>query len=114
MAESVYRGVSRTGREIERFYGGLCYSRHSMETGQGGEWPPIELAWRQKLAAFWSILWPGVASAWAIVILTSSVLSTYSLERWGSRLSAAAMGVSLLGQALFGPRLGRKNDRSFR
>jgi hypothetical protein len=27
-----------------------------METVDHQQWPPIELAWRQKLAAFWSIL----------------------------------------------------------
>jgi len=43
-----------------------------VQTDETEDWPPIELAWRQKLAAFWSIFWPSwLASTFGTLVIAT-------------------------------------------
>lgn len=71
----------------------------------------IDLAWRQKLAAYWSITWP----AWLVPFLLAFLLVPF--EFLESHLTWISTGETLLFfaiQALLTQRLVRKNYRSFR
>jgi hypothetical protein len=74
----------------------------------------IRLAWRQKLAAFWSISWPAVAVSFVLSLL---LLSHDSVDVARAHLTwiALAGNVSFfLVQAALTNRIVRKNYRSFR
>jgi hypothetical protein len=77
-------------------------------------WPPIDLAWRQKVAAFWSITWP----CWlASYVLISFLLARYSLTEAAGHLpmlSLISTLAFLLAQGVLVPRLVSKEYRSFR
>ena len=77
------------------------------------DWPPISLAWRQKLAAYWSIAWPSGAVAYAVAIILISALSpeAVALVPIAGLISTGAFFIS---QMLFVRRLTRKRYRSFR
>ena len=84
-----------------------------MEIPETEEWQ-IHLAWRQKVAAYWSISWP----AWVVSFtLTILLTATYSLDQskdYAPRISLAATGIFYIFQAMLTQRLVRKNYRSFR
>jgi hypothetical protein len=84
-----------------------------METIGKQDWPPVELAWRQKLAAYWSIAWPGQL---ATLLLTGAIASRWSADE----IMTHAVFIGVVGnvtllfvQALLVPRLVRKQYRSF-
>jgi hypothetical protein len=74
----------------------------------------ISLAWRQEVAAFWSISWPAWIGSVALVILFTS---GYSVDVLQDNFSIVALGGNLAFfgiQAVLTRRLVRKNYRSFR
>jgi hypothetical protein len=74
----------------------------------------INLAWRQKVAAYWSISWPAWIGSFVVVILFTS---GYSVDLLQENFSIIAIGGNLTFfaiQALLTGRLVRKNYRSFR
>src|SRR5580693_1573764 len=87
-----------------------CYIRLDMET----DWPPIYLAWRQRLAAFWSIAWPSMA---AISVLGYLITWSWPADApmWAFQLSALVVYFAFpICQVFFVQRLVRKKYRSFR
>jgi hypothetical protein len=74
----------------------------------------INLAWRQKLAAYWSISWP----AWvASLVLVFWLTSNYSLNDIENHRTAISLGGNLAffaTQLVLTRRLAGKNYRSFR
>src|SRR5690242_9338454 len=91
-----------------------------METVNSQQWPPIELAWRQTLAAFWSISWPSLLASWLLMVFLSGILTSNRIETvdsLGVRGEVAALVSNLaflFGQIILIPRLYRKRYRSFR
>ena len=91
-----------------------------METPDNQQWPPIQLAWRQKLAAFWSIAWPSLLASMLLMFVLSGVLTSDKVETvdsLGARGEIAAVVSNLaflVGQVILIPRLYRKRYRSFR
>ena len=80
----------------------------------GDEWEAIDLAWRQKLAAFWSITWPSLL---AVLFVGTYLPPSWTIEdllEHGAILSLGLNGVGFLCQALLVPRLVRKRYKSFR
>ena len=74
----------------------------------------INLAWRQMVAAFWSISWPAWIGSLVLVILFTR---GYSVELLQDKFSVIALGGNLAFfaiQFLLTRRLVRKNYRSFR
>src|SRR5882762_2356470 len=90
----------------------------SMRTDENAEWPPIDLAWRQTLAAFWSITWPsGLAMFILLLALLSALPSDSSVDdlaQYGLAINLAINLMFFLCQAVLIPRLVRKRYRSFR
>jgi hypothetical protein len=85
-----------------------------MELVEGYVWEPIDLTWAQKLAAFWSIAWPGFLASLLIVSVIASSWSVEQMEARAVWLSLAATVTYLAGQILLAPRLVKKRYRSFR
>lgn len=89
---------------------------YNFETRKAPEWPgsEINLAWSQKLAAYWSISWP----AWLATYVAETVVTArYPVELLERRLLLLAYvgNIVFLGmQAILARRLVRKNYRSFR
>jgi len=66
---------------------------------------PINMTWRQELAAFWSILWP----CWVLSVLFAAVLSritappmsseraSYRQEKTGTLKTEECLGIGSLG-----------------
>jgi hypothetical protein len=74
----------------------------------------IDLAWRQKVAAFWSISWPAWVASFTLALLVTSL---YPVSDLAQHLPAISLGGNLLFfgiQAVLTRRLVRKNYRSFR
>jgi hypothetical protein len=72
----------------------------------------IDLTWRQKIAAFWSIAWP----TWlASFVLLGFLIGHVSINSTEGRLRLSLLGNAayFVGQALLFPRLVRKRYRSF-
>ena len=93
-----------------------CDCGHDFSAGKAADFPgwEISLAWRQKIAAFWSISWPAWIGSMGLVILLTS---GYSVDLLQDNLSVIALGGNLAFfaiQALLTRRLVRKNYRSFR
>lgn len=84
-----------------------------METSEEGEWN-IRLAWRQKVAAFWSISWP----AWALsLILATWLMDRYSISELPDHIATISLVTNVAFfaiQAVLVLRLPRKNYRTFR
>lgn len=77
-------------------------------------WPIISLAWRQKVAAYWSISWPAWIGSLALVLVSTSSYPVNVLEG-NLSLVALAGNLAFFGiQAILCHRLVRKNYRSFR
>ena len=76
----------------------------------------IELAWRQKVAAYWSIYWPAMLVTFFVVIFTTLDYNLKDLNRLGVRLQImGTTAITFYGlQALLVHRLVRKTYRSFR
>jgi hypothetical protein len=91
-----------------------------MDTIGDQEWPPIQLAWRQKLAAFWSIAWLSLLASLFLLFAVSGVLTSDKIETPESlgALGLIAALVSnlafLVVQMVLVPRLWHKRYRSFR
>jgi hypothetical protein len=87
-----------------------------MAIGSSQGWPLISLAWRQKLAAFWSIAWPGALASFVLVSFLGSLLSRAGLPGEAGRpsllLAIAGNLLFLLLQGILVPRLIRKRYRS--
>jgi hypothetical protein len=85
-----------------------------LDAAEAPPWPPVYLAWRQKLAAYWSIAWLSGVVVFALMFLvtanwpadTPGVL--FQFAGW------AAYFAYLICQAFFVRRLVRKRYRSFR
>ena len=87
---------------------------HSAGVEETPEWPPIYLAWRQKVAAYWSIAWPsGVVSSVLIYLLTLSWSADAPIVVF-QLAGILAYFLYLIAQAFFVRRLVRKRYRSFR
>jgi hypothetical protein len=93
-----------------------CDCGYDFSAGKAADFPgwEISLAWRQKVAAFWSISWPAWIGSMGLVILLTS---GYSVDLLQDNFSVIALGGNLAFfaiQALLTRRLVRKNYRSFR
>jgi hypothetical protein len=93
-----------------------CDCGYDFSAGKAADFPgwEISLAWRQKVAAFWSISWLAWIGSVGLVILFTS---GYSVDLLQDNLSVIALGSNLAFfaiQALLTRRLVRKNYRSFR
>jgi len=85
-----------------------CDCGYDFTTNAASETPgwAIDLAWRQKLAAFWAISWP---AAFVSLILMFALISSYSLDEVNSRMpliSLAQILIFFLIQSLLAHRLG--------
>jgi hypothetical protein len=94
----------------------ICDCGYDFSAGKPADFPgwQISLAWRQKVAAFWSISWPAWIGSLTLVILFTSA---YSVDLLQDKFSIIALGGNLAFfgiQALLTRRLVRKNYRSFR
>lgn len=69
-------------------------------------WPAIRLSWRQSFAAFWCVAWPSL-------LMGISIIAIWPNDNVQAA-SISANAVSLSAQALFVPRLVRKQFRLFR
>lgn len=74
----------------------------------------ISLAWRQMVAAFWSISWPAWIGSFALVILFTSGYSVELLQDKFSVIALAGNFAFFAIQFLLTRRLVRKDYRSFR
>ena len=84
-----------------------------MEPSNAPDWD-INLAWRQKVAAYWSISWPAWVASFTFMVL---VTRRYSVDALADHFSliAVAGNLAFFGiQAVLTHRLVRKNYRSFR
>src|SRR5437660_8682392 len=90
----------------------------SMRTDENAEWPPIDLAWRQTLAAFWSITWPSGLAMFILMLILLSALPTDwavdDLAQYGLAINLAINLMFFLCQAVLIPHLVRKGYRFFR
>lgn len=74
----------------------------------------IDLTWRQKIAAFWSISWPCWLASFVLVSFVIGNKSRGELENESSSLGLVANIAFLVLRFLLIPRLVRKKYRSFR
>src|SRR5258708_2360894 len=93
-----------------------CDCGYDFTAGKAADLPgwPIQLAWTQKIAAYWSISWPALASSALLVFL---ITKDYSVDRLLENQNFVAIGSGLfffLIQALLTRRLVRKDYRTFR
>jgi hypothetical protein len=93
----------------------LCDCGYDFKSMQPSETPgwEIHLAWRQKVAAFWSISWPAFVVS---LIAIRALISRYEVSDFAHR-AAISIGGRLVFfgvQALLTRRLVRKNYRTFR
>ncbi len=70
---------------------------------------PINMTWRQELAAFWSILWP----CWVLSVLFAAVLSRITAPTMTSAIRITQTFIVLFGQGFLLFRLARKKYRTF-
>jgi len=93
-----------------------CDCGYDFSAGRPADFPgwEISLAWRQKVAAFWSISWPARIGSMGLIIL---FMNGFSVDPLQDNFSTIALGGNLVFfpiQALLTRRLVRKNSRSFR
>jgi len=93
-----------------------CDCGYDFSAGKAADFPgwEISIAWRQKVAAFWSISWPAWIGSMGLII---GLTSGYSVDLLQDNFSVIALGGNLAFfaiQALLTRRLVRKNYRSFR
>ena len=93
-----------------------CDCGYDFSAGRPADFPgwEISLAWRQKVAAFWSISWPAWIGSMGLIIL---FMNGFSVDPLQDNFSTIALGGNLVFfpiQALLTRRLVRKNYRSFR
>lgn len=74
----------------------------------------INLAWRQKLAAYWSISWPGLLVSYINIILVTALIPFDSLKDSVPTIIIANAVIFFGLQAILVPRLVWKNYRTFR
>ena len=95
-----------------------CGCGHDFETNTPTEvpWSEITLAWRQKVAAYWSICWPAMLFTFCTVLFSTLRYELEDLNRLGVRLEILlTTAISYFGiQAILVHRLVRKTYRSFR
>lgn len=76
-------------------------------------WPPIDLAWRQKLAAYWSVCWPSLLVMFIVGVGLSSTWSLDQLSQHELLLSIASNSAFFVCQVLLVRRIVRKRFRTF-
>ncbi len=74
----------------------------------------IDLAWRQKLAAYWAISWPAWLASFTTALLLTSSHQVGNLPPRMLAVSLVSNMVFYVVQAILTRRLVRKNFRSFR
>jgi len=88
-----------------------CDCGYNFETVLSSDTPgwDIDLAWRQKVAAYWSISWPALIGSFGAVAYSFADFTTHYY-------AAAVVGqiAFFCFQAILTPRLFRKNYRTFR
>jgi hypothetical protein len=85
-----------------------------METHEIEGWPAIDLAWRQKMAAFWSILWPSATISLLAMLAITAAFPLDQLDLEAPRFRFAGSLLSVFCQTFFVPRLVRKKYSTFR
>ena len=78
------------------------------------EWPAINLAWRQRVAASWSITWPCWLLSFLVIFFVPVVYARGESAGHLQAASVIAAVVFFLTQALLVPRLVKKQYRTFR
>jgi len=93
-----------------------CDCGYDFEVMQPSETPgwQINLAWRQKVAAYWSISWPASIASFTMALLVTSFYTFDDLARHLSVITLAGNLAFFAIQAILTRRLVRKNYRSFR
>ena len=91
-----------------------CDCGYDFSAGKAADFPgwEISIAWRQKVAAFWSISWPAWIGSMGLIIL---FMNGFSVDPLQDNFSTIALGGNLVFfpiQALLTRRLVRKNSRS--
>jgi hypothetical protein len=76
-------------------------------------WVPIQLIWRQRLAAYWSIFWPCWALSFVLVMFLASPILSVDLKQSTLPLEVAAQVSFFLAQALTVHRIVHKRYRTF-
>src|SRR5258706_4077407 len=89
------------------------YDFKAMEPSDTPGWQ-INLAWRQKLAAYWSISWLAWVASFTVGVLFTSFYSFDDLARHLPMIALAGNLAFFSIQAVLTRRLVRKNYRSFR
>jgi hypothetical protein len=77
-------------------------------------WPATNLAWRQKMAAFWSILWPSATASLLVMLAVTAAFPLDRLDLEAPRFRFASSILSVFCQVFFVPRLVRKKYSTFR
>src|ERR1700693_2029555 len=92
-----------------------CDCGYDFSAGKAADFPgwEISLAWRQKVAAFWSISWPAWVGSMGLVILLTSGYSVNLLQDNFSVIAPCGNLRFFAIQVLLTRRLVRKNYRSF-
>ena len=85
-----------------------------METLEIEGRPAINLAWKQKMAAFWSIWWPSATASLLVMLAITAARPLDLLELEASRIRFAGRILSVFCQVFFVPRLVRKKYSTFR
>jgi len=93
-----------------------CDCGHNFETATPLESPgwPIDLAWGQKLAAYWSISWPAMVVAWTLAFMVTIVCTAGFVRKYVFWFSLGSSLLLYAAQSVFVHRLVRKNYRRFR
>ncbi len=85
-----------------------------METLEMEGRPAINLAWRQKMAAFWSILWPSATASLLVMLAITAAFPLDRLDLEAPRFRFASSILSVFCQVFFVSRLVRKKYSTFR
>jgi len=85
-----------------------------MSAVEAQSWPKISLAWRQRLAAFWLLVWPSWLISFALLMVLTLGWTVVGLRTHGEFLGWASALSFLLCQGILVRRMVRKRYRSFR
>jgi len=93
-----------------------CVCGHQFEAEKFPEAPDwhINLAWRQKVAAYWSISWPALVGWLALISFLTDRNSVGTVVNHAAGIALAGDLAFLAIQALLTRRIVRKNYRTFR
>jgi hypothetical protein len=93
-----------------------CDCGYDFDAGQLSDTPgwDIQLAWRQKVAAYWSISWLALIASFFVVVYLTDRYSVAELMDHRGMISLEANFIFFVIQLLLARRLVRKNYRSFR